>query len=167
MDTIQINKNMSENKQTKKYYKGCFPADRIPNKVKRPALIVVNTANHNHPGEHWCAFYLPKKGKPEFFDSIGRKPNNEHFLKFLAKQGNSYIFNSQRLQGSFTSVCGQYCLVYLLCRSKRISKKAFLKLFGNNLSANDQKIEKLYKKNFVVQQVGANSVCVQTCQPSK
>lgn len=164
MDTIQITKNMLANKHTKKSFLGCYPADLLPLKFKRPALIIANTDDSSKKGQHWVAFYVPVKGKTEFFDSIGKKPENEYFIKFLKKQGNSYVYNSQRLQG-FSSTCGIYCMVYLLSRNNNVSKASFLKLFGSNLNENDLKIEKIYKKNFIKKQVGSNSVCIQTCQP--
>lgn len=169
MDTNQIAFDMMNNKFTKKYFRGVFPADSLPNKVKKPALIIANTDESSKPGQHWVAFYLPKKGALEYFDSIGEQPKKNYFLKFLKKNGTCYWYNAKRLQGSFSTTCGNYCVMFLLHRVQKISKKKFLNLFSSNYDLNDQNILKMYKKVFKSKekQFGANSIiCNQICQPS-
>lgn len=166
MDTIQLTKAMLRNKYTKKYFRGVFPSDKLPKRVKRPALVIANTDPSSERGKHWIAFYIPNNGTSEYFDSVGEKPGKEDFMKFLKRCGKSYLFNSKRLQGTFSSTCGNYCAMYLLYRAKRISKTKFMQLFNENFEKNDVKIMNLYKKNFHSEQIGANAVMYnQTCQP--
>lgn len=170
MDTIQLTKAMLKNKHTKHSFLGVFPRDKLPKKVKKkPALIICNTHDSKNPGEHWVAFFIPRKGKPEYFDSIGKKPNQHEFIKFLEKNSErNFSYNPNRLQSTFSTVCGQYCAVYLLYRAKKVSVKNFLKHFTENHLKNDELIQVLFNKNFKSSQVGANSVlCNQTCEPQK
>lgn len=166
MNTLQLTKDMLRNKYTRKYFRGVFPRDKLPKRIKRPALVIANTDASTDPGQHWVAFYIPDQGPCEYFDSIGEKPEKEDFLKFLKRCGKSYLFNSKRIQGTFSTTCGNYCALYLLYRSKKISKDKFMKLFNDNYSTNDIKIINLYKRNFRKYQIGANSIAYnQTCQP--
>lgn len=169
MNTIQLSLDMSRNKNIKKYFKGVLPSDGLPKQIKKPAMIIVNTDPSHKPGTHWTAFYLPKHGKPEYFDSIGRSPNLKEFLIFLKKHGKSFMRNKRRLQGAFSTTCGQYCGVYLYFRSRGMSFEEFLKLFSDNHVENDEKVMKLYQKIFGKNkkvQVGGNLIiCNQTCQP--
>lgn len=166
MNTVELMKAMNTNKSTKKTFKGVFPADKLPRKVKRPAMIISNTDDSTKPGTHWVGFYFPIKGNIEYFDSIGELPLSLHHLKFLQKNGQNFIHNNKRLQGYFSSVCGNYCVMYLLHRAKKKSYKSFIKQFSNNLVNNDEKVIKMYKSNFKSTQSGANSeMCIQTCRP--
>lgn len=158
MNTIQLTKDMIRNKRTKKYFRGVFPCDKLPKRFKRPALIIANTDASTESGRHWVAFYIPIKGPSEYFDSVGRKPVNEEFIKFLKRCGKSYVYNLKRLQGVFSNVCGNYCSMYLLYRAKNQSRSKFINLFTENYANNDEKIIKLYKRNFQREQFGANSV---------
>lgn len=168
MDTIQLTKAMTQNRYTKKNFRGIFPSDRLPGKVKRPALIIANTDEASKPGQHWVAFYMPKRGPTEYFDSIGRPPLLKNFQKFILKNGTNYKTNDQRLQGSFSTTCGNYCAVYLLHRAKKGSLKKFYQQFTNNYEENDRKIVKMFQKGFQQDQIGANSsiICNQSCQPT-
>lgn len=162
--------SLSRNKFTCKYFKGVFPVDKLPTKIKKPALIIANTDPSTKPGRHWVAFYLPKVGPPEYFDSIGVPPKQKEFLTFLKKHGTRYKFNNKRLQGALSTTCGNYCGVYLYYRAKKTSFRDFLKLFSNtDFSRNDAKVKEMYERIFhkgKTLQVGGNQIiCNQTCQP--
>lgn len=170
MNTIQLTVDMTDNKNIKKYFRGVFPSDKLPKKIKKPSLLIVNTDPSTSKGSHWVAFYIPRTGKPEYFDSLGRIPEKKEFLEFLAKHGKTFDYNKKRLQGTFSTTCGNYCGVYLYFRSKNIPFKQFLKLFSSkNFELNDSKILELYKKIFrrkkKVQIGGSQIICNQTCQP--
>lgn len=163
---------MVKNKEIKKYFRGVFPSDKLPLKFKKPALLIANTDPSTRKGSHWVAFYIPKTGKPEYFDSIGRRPQQDEFVKFLRKHGKSFLHNKKRLQGTFANTCGNYCGVYLYFKAKRIPFKDFLDLFSSkNFQLNDDKILKLYKKIFKGEkrvQIGGNQIiCNQICQPCR
>lgn len=164
MDTLQLTKDLARNKQTKTYFRGVFPADKLPKNLKRPAMIIANTDRSTAPGKHWVAFSIPRVGKPECFDSFGRKPDQAEFLEFLKRYAPTCKYNTKRVQGLFSTTCGNYAALFLLFRAKKISTKKFLRLFSENFPENDIKVAKLYKKHFKKDQVGANIICNQTCQ---
>lgn len=156
MNTVDIHCALSTNKWTRNYFQGVFALDKIPKVVKKkPAIFVFNTDPSNLPGTHWVAVHMTKN-RSEFFDSFGRKPDGR-VLTFLKNNSNSFSYNSQQLQSPFTSVCGFYCCLFLLYKSRRMSMKTFLKLFkNNNFLVNDCLVESKFKQLF---KVHANKIC--------
>lgn len=153
MDSIQILQNL-RNKFKSAFY-GVFPSDRLPQYIaNRPAYIIANTDPSHKSGTHWVAFYVPKRGRIEFFDSFGRRPQDKHFLKFIQNNGmgkekHCFKHNSKCLQSDYSSVCGHYCCVYLINRKNGYSLKHFLTKFKNNKGyENDKKVVEMYKNLF-------------------
>lgn len=171
MNTVQLTNDMMRNKAIKKYFKGVFPSDKLPNKFKKPALLIANLDPSTRKGSHWVAIFIPKSGKAEYFDSVGRGPEQQSFLQFLNKHSKTYVRNKKRLQGSLSTTCGNYCGVYLFYKAKRMPFQEFLNLFSStNYKRNDEKIMEIYRKIFKTTkkvQVGGNNqiICNQTCQP--
>lgn len=172
MNTIQLTIDMMNNKEIKKYFRGVFPSDCLPKRLKKPALLIANEDSSAYKGSHWVAFYIPKTGHPEYFDSLGRAPEKQEFLEFLSKHGAKFTYNKKRLQGSFSNTCGNFCGIYLYFKSKKVPFKRFLQLFSNkNFQLNDDKILELYKKIFKdkkkIQIGGSQIICNQTCEPCR
>lgn len=168
LDILSCLKKLSR----KTFEVGVFPSDRLPISVKKPALIVANTDPANKSGSHWAAFYIPKDGYPEFFDSYGQRPN-KYFKNFLKRQDTFFKYNKQRLQSDFSSLCGNYCCVYLYFKSLKIPTQMFLKMFEkDNYIINDRRILKLYSTIYNENKRkqsggGASLTCNQTCKPLK
>ena len=96
--------------------------DQLPTHIDHfPSAFIINTDEHDEPGEHWVAVYFPESTKAEFFDSYGHLPSyfDERLVYFLQK-ANSVIYNTVKLQGPLTPVCGQYCLFYIMHRERGI-----------------------------------------------
>ena len=80
-------------------------ADQL--KIQRGRFFISNTDTSQGPGEHWVAFYFPKRGPFEFFDSLGHmaKDYRVGFEKILKRK---YLKNVGQLQQSTSNVCGLY-----------------------------------------------------------
>lgn len=132
-----------------------YAADRLPTVAIGPSTaIIVNTDPHTESGEHWVAFYTDRDGRRiEYFDSFGNPPHLPTYQQFLRRNSSRpYIYNSHRLQGYNTSVCGHYCLVYLYCRVHcDMTMNDFVGLFGGSSPAvNDTTVRSLFDEIFRV-----------------
>lgn len=170
MDTIELTQALNQNQSTTKMFQGVYPSDMLPTNLKKPALIIANTDESTKPGKHWVAFYLPRNGPIEYFDSIGYLPIPKKFVTFMLCNGTSFRFNNRRIQNLFATTCGKYCAVFLYYKSKKISYVKFMNKFGNNLEKNENKINKLYNHIFTKNQRGGTDkklsvICNQTCKP--
>ena len=84
--------------------------------IRKPSMTIINLDPCWEAGSHWVAVYIPLHGKAEYFDSYGFKPN-DYIVKTLQHLDQDIIYSSHLLQG-FSTVCGQYCLIFLLLRAR-------------------------------------------------
>lgn len=155
MNTQQIEYCLANNPLTQKIFQGVYAADLIPSfeKITKP-LLIVNTRESSHAGEHWVSFYINKKRRLiEIFDSSGQvtAKNNKYFSEYLTKNFNGMRvkYNTQCIQHYFSNICGIYCIVYAFYRAKHTSFEKFLHMFKtNDLHENDNKVIKIFKKHF-------------------
>lgn len=168
MDSLDIAKCLKKSARLKYTY-GVFPCDKLPIKIKKPALVVANTHPSFKPGEHWVAFHFDENGKGEYFDSYGSRPINKYFKQFLNRNCIKYVFNKQRLQSDFTSLCGNYCCIYLYNKARGASLSNILNQFDmKNYVRSDARAKQLFKKYFGQTGSGVGEVfCRQTCRPLK
>ena len=93
-----------------------------------------NKAPDTHPGLHWVALFVTDNSI-EYFDSYGRDPPNALHRWGKKKQ---WITNPIPLQSPLISVCGQYCLYYLLHRTRGIDMIDLLMDFDADVDRNDK-----------------------------
>ena len=93
------------------------PIDHFdPITEKKPSVCIINTDPCDEPGSHWVAVFIKSHSETEFFDSYGLLSLNEDLVTKL-KFFSHVEFYTTKLQG-FSTVCEEYCLVYLSLRSK-------------------------------------------------
>ena len=104
---------------------GVFARDELPDvsRESRPWCLILSTDPIDQPGSHWLALYAPINGLIELFDSFGFSPSTYN-LDSLNPIHLSYTFQSLN-----SSVCGQYCIVYLYLRSRHKSLTQIFYLF--------------------------------------
>ena len=135
MNTSQIKTALESDSTLCEKFCGVFPADHLPQKLNAyPCGFVANTDPSSQPGTHWVAFYFPSKEKGEFFDSYGQSPRRyrKSFEDFLQEHSHEWEFNTQKLQSSWSNVCGQYCIFYLSHRARGHGMKKIVQLFSND-----------------------------------
>ena len=88
-------------------------ADEI--KIRKGRFVISNTDTSQGPGKHWVAFYFPKRGPYEFFDSLGNRLE-EYGVGFEKKLSKTYLKNFGQIQQSTSNVCGLYCAYYVMKR---------------------------------------------------
>ena len=135
MNTRQISSMIKSKSVLKNMFGGVFSSDMLPSKPRRnkPCCYIANTAHSNSEGVHWVCFFFDNDSPPEFFDSYGRPPQEE-FKHFL---GPEFLYSDKFVQHPLTSVCGQYCIFYILKRSEGMTMERILALFKSDHMYND------------------------------
>lgn len=151
MDNLEITALLNSCPETKKHFQGVYASDTLPSKPlarKRPCSYICNLESIDKPGTHWVAFYVPRRGPIEYFDSYGGDlPSLFHSFVDC----NGYIYNTRCLQNIFSAVCGQYVIYYLWQRGLCASMDDALKLFSAcDPVHNDALVNHLVEEHFDV-----------------
>lgn len=115
------------------------------NLIEKNKFYIVNTDASYNPGKHWVAIFTSKI--PEFFDSLGQAPSHydRRFECLMIHQGPVYRYNSKRIQNYGSETCGQYCIYYVMQRSKGYSMEDIVNNFsGIDLYGNDKKVYRFH-----------------------
>ncbi len=132
---------------------GVFAADQIRELhfiTGKEQSFICNTQPARMPGDHWIVISSMTNGGIEFFDSLGNSPQSlsHYFDTFIRKRADMYVFNTRQLQSKSSSVCGHYCLYFLLHRSRDISMQNIVNTFHNNYHANDEFVLEFISSSF-------------------
>lgn len=136
----ELNQCLTTDPVTKKMFNGVYCADEIPICNVKHSCFISNTDITGLPGSHWVAFYFPKKGPPEYFDSVGNPPGYYHtfFEDVLVLGGPQYLQNSTRVQGKNSVSCGAFCIYYLYYRCRGVAMASIVESFDlTEFSEND------------------------------
>ena len=116
---------------------GVFARDELPDVTSeiRPWCLILNTDPKYQPGIHWLALYAPKAKFIQLIDSFGFSPIN-FSLDLLHRLHLGFPLTSPS-----TSVCGNYCIVYIYLhsRNKLLSEHFHLLL---NISNRDSYVKR-------------------------
>jgi len=153
MNDTTLNKLLSKNNETKKYFQGVYainelPNDEIPKERKNKMFFIVNLSPSYESGSHWVAVMLNTGNEKNiFFDSYGGKSSvNKILHEFM--EGN-YTFSKKRVQHYATTVCGQWCMFFIWEKCRGCSLKEMLKPFAErDHLTNDHWINKIISKHF-------------------
>jgi len=115
MNTRQIDSILRSDPYAESVFRGVFARDKSPQKVGWPAALVWNLDTSKSPGSHWVALYINPHGRGYYFDSYGLPPLYKKFENLLNRNCLWWNFNRATLQAPFSTVCGQYCVYFLLC----------------------------------------------------
>ena len=124
-------------------FRGVFPINHVPRRrLKTPFGMIINTDPSEEEGEHWVALFQAHEQQPvEYFDSYGLPPSS-HLVQVFHKD--KLVYSTRRLQSYCSSLCGEYCILFLLYRFYSISFIEFLKLFLSTPEVNDIYLFHLY-----------------------
>jgi hypothetical protein len=151
MDTIQLDHALESRTDIPSgIFKGTYAINQVPlvYALDKPYAFIINTDPWPQDGTHWVALFCKPNGVIEFFDSIGNPPP----AALWKHCGNTtVVYNARRLQHHCTSVCGEYCILFIYSRLKDVSFDEFLSCFTNvDLLKNDQKVSMIVNKYFDV-----------------
>jgi len=122
MNTQQIDAILRNDFMTKHEFQGVFPVDKLP--LICDGMYVINTDEHDEPGEHWIAVY-----NKEYFDSYGIPPQDRRIVSFI---GTNAMFNAVPLQQPLSNACGFYCIYYLIERARGKSMEDIIDVLKNS-----------------------------------
>lgn len=133
-------------------YLGCVAQDELASLSIRslPVYLIVNFDNSYSRGSHWIALRIDKK-RLEIFDPLGfnslRWPNTPHLLlDFLHKFSiNRRIFTSKEIQPFSSTLCGFYCIFFVVYRSVHTFSDC-TRYFSNILKKNDDILINFFNK---------------------
>jgi hypothetical protein len=134
MNTDQIRNALQANPITSPSFRGVFAADTIQTLDPLPGSCVVNTDSSNEPGRHWIAVFQTSADIVEIFDSFG-KDLSFYGIDFFKSQ--KVIRQTEQLQSASSTVCGQYCLFFLLRRAGCEKYTDIIHLFTQSKVSND------------------------------
>jgi hypothetical protein len=143
---------MSQDACLPKLYGGTWSIDNFPAWNAKPSCYIINLSPSWHPGSHWTAVYRDGRGGTEYFCSYGSDVPDQIRRKLM---GAKYRKNVKQLQCISSDLCGQYCILYLLCKCRGFSYKKFQSCFSSNHSMNDQLVDHVFKKYIRNQRRGA------------
>ena len=145
LSTHEIHYKLKSDEYSNKIFKAVLPFDCLPKSPPYPSAFVVNTHPQGKKGEHWLAIYYDKKGKCRFFDSFGNSPIFYGLLGYIEKTATSWEYNSVQLQSIFSTLCGYYCIYFVLLKSRNIEMFEILNLFNKtNFNINDNIVSNVF-----------------------
>lgn len=134
-DTFTLQKAGRNHEDIKKKFEGVFPTEFVE-EIEDDKLYIFNTQDSSQGGIHWIAVST-LDGEKEFFDSYGHKPTKHNpSWTFLDK----FRRSKRQLQQYNTTVCGDYCLFYILRKSLGENLASVVKSFSDDLENNDEQI---------------------------
>ena len=143
MNTQELSQLLKRDATVRQVVRGVFARDLLPTDVNYPSGYVCNTHTSSQPGEHWVAIFIDHDGVGEYFDSFGLPPLHASFEMFMNRNCASWSYNNRTLQSITSSVCGLYCIYFLVMRSKGYSLRDLLSVFTDNFNTNDDIVANL------------------------
>lgn len=130
---------------------GVFPSDLIPlSALSYPCCLVVNTKPISSEGEHWVAIIKSSENIGYYFDSYGMSPANFPEAATVLDTTQKWDYNDVQLQSLLTTVCGQYCVFFLLHMARGLSPEKIINFLNDNgdTAANDAFIFTFFKQHY-------------------
>lgn len=135
-------------------FKGTFALNQLPSTLVAPFALVFNSECLPSKGQHWLALFCPSEGVLEYFDTSGSPPMEAESLEHLknsvsSKQGCRLIYSGKQIQSDCSSVCGEFCVLFLYCRMKGMLFSDFIRHFSDsNLIDNDAFVYFMVHRHF-------------------
>ena len=147
MDGLTLEIFMRQDPHTAPFFEGVFAADVLPRVLhKKPSLLIANLDPITKKGSHWVAFYRGCEGRGEYFDSYGLPPMVTEHKRFLNRTCQSWRYSPVCLQAFNSTVCGEYCLMYLVYKAHGYSLNQFVQLFSDDVEKNDILVHQMIKR---------------------
>ena len=112
--------------------------DALPEVVSTyPSAFVCNTNDGDQPREYWVAMYVDRSVTTS---TVRTKAATRRVSNFMNERCSQWSPNDKILQSHISTVCGQYCVDFVMFRRRNISMHAFARLFTTDLIVNDCRV---------------------------
>jgi hypothetical protein len=140
MNSLQIEKILSNYKPLKGIFKGVFASDTISLGMKFPFCFIANTMREGTSGQHWIACYSESRNTIDYFDSLadGAPIELQHFLDKFPQVNTNTI----SLQSLFSEACGQYCIYFLVKRRRHSFSNVLKTLYSLPINVREKMVKK-------------------------
>ena len=122
MDTVQILCNLPNVKS----FIGEFPSDILPYSITRSGTVIINADPHTEKGSRWLAIHSEPRASSAYYDSYGISPIIPAIQTHLRRNCTVWVYNTVKLQGLTSNVCGQNCCLFALYIDKGYTPKHFV-----------------------------------------
>ena len=117
MYSNEISKILGRNPVTCRYFIGCYPADRIPERYNvYPYCFVANMDCSGWVGSHWIAIFVKSQDVAEYYDSLGRWPPLSPYIIAFLRKFRVVESNREPLQSEYSKSCGKHVIYFLYMR---------------------------------------------------
>lgn len=130
------------------FFKGTHAMDLLP--PYTAGAYVINLSPSSDPGTHWVVVYHDSNCI-EYFDSYGSDPP-KYLIRWWGKN-RIWTKNPYKLQSPLSSVCGQYCIFYILHRFQGYKISTVLNLFSDDVDHNDRQVYHYVRENFELERL--------------
>lgn len=134
MNSYQLQMILRSDPYSRHSFVGVKPRDHfISEDLHNSSSYIINTDKSTQAGTHWLAIWITAEGDIEYFDSYGLPPLHLDIHNKISSFTTAVRYNDCPLQGLTTTVCGQYCLLFLLMRARGCSFDSVVQSFKPNL----------------------------------
>jgi len=147
LDGMRLFEIILNNEVLIKYFGGIFAIDQLTFDIpEKNIYYICNTDVYKNEGKHWIVIYKKEKSNViEFFDSLGKKPN-ERFINFMKKR--HICYNKKRVQGYLTNTCAYHCIYFLCRRMKGDNFEIIMNGYDSSYEINDKFVIDFVKTKF-------------------
>jgi len=114
---------------------------KLKKDIKKTKFVcIVNSDESSSQGTHWLCFLKKSDTVLEFFDSMGLNVDSygKYFTDFVNRMNCHFQFSRVRIQSLNSSLCGEYCLYYVLRRIEGPNFDEVLSTMTINFHRNDE-----------------------------
>jgi hypothetical protein len=128
-----------------------------------PFIVVQNTREYTHTGQHWTAWVIWSEDAGDFFDSYGQDPRQ--YPKMMWPVKTILRRNDRTVQGLTTYLCGEHCIFWSFHRINGMPYKKIMRMYTKWPWYNDRMVTKFVNRIQNVHRHSLYSNCrtVQTC----
>ena len=114
MYSNEISKILGRNPATRRYFIGCYAADKLPENYNvYPYCFVANMDCSGWTGSHWIAIFVKSGTSVEYYDSLGHWPPLSPYIIAFLRKFRSIESNSEQLQSENSKSCGKHVIYFL------------------------------------------------------